>query len=103
MTFTFKQYGCFTGLNSISGDYKYDLVSKELLWDKDLPIDTKNNIFMFKTVAEFKEHMRRLKEDPEYKIEFEKNNQHKTLYYFKVFQTKVLIKGEVRRTDILSY
>lgn len=40
MTFTFKQYGCFTGPNSDGGDYNYDLVSKENFWNTDLPIDT---------------------------------------------------------------
>ena len=37
---------------------------------------------MFKTVAEFKEHMRRLKEDPEYKIEFEKKKEQNIKEYW---------------------
>jgi hypothetical protein len=40
MTFTFKQYGCFTGPNSNGGDYNYDAVSQENFWNTDLPVDT---------------------------------------------------------------
>jgi hypothetical protein len=40
MPFTFKNYGTFTGPNSINGDYDYDAVSEEGFWYKDLPTDT---------------------------------------------------------------
>lgn len=40
MPFTFKNYGTFTGPNSIDGDYDYDEVSKEKFWYDDLPTDT---------------------------------------------------------------
>jgi hypothetical protein len=39
MAFTYKDYGTFTGPNSISGDYNYDVVSKENFWYTDLPED----------------------------------------------------------------
>lgn len=40
MSFTFRNYGTFTGPNAISGDYNYDTVSEETFWHTDLPIDT---------------------------------------------------------------
>lgn len=40
MAFTYKDYGTFTGPNSINGDYNYDEVSKEDFWYTDLPEDT---------------------------------------------------------------
>jgi len=40
MPFTYKDYGTFTGPNSLSGDYDYDTVSEEGFWYTDLPEDT---------------------------------------------------------------
>ena len=40
MPFTFKNYGTFTGPNSLTGDYDYDVVSEETFWHTDLPTDT---------------------------------------------------------------
>lgn len=40
MPFTFRHYGTFTGPNSLTGDYLYDSVSLEGMWQTDLPIDT---------------------------------------------------------------
>jgi cytoskeletal protein CcmA (bactofilin family) len=40
MTFTFKQYGTFTGPNALSGDYQYDALSVEGIWQGNLPVDT---------------------------------------------------------------
>lgn len=40
MSFTYVNYGTFTGPNSISGDYNYDAVSQENVWWGDLPTDT---------------------------------------------------------------
>jgi len=40
MPFTYKDYGTFTGPNSLGGDYNYDTSSKEGSWYADLPIDT---------------------------------------------------------------
>lgn len=40
MPFTFRNYGTFTGPNSIIGDYDYDASSAEGFWWQDLPIDT---------------------------------------------------------------
>lgn len=39
MSFSFVDYGTFTGPNSINGDYDYDAVSNEGSWWSDLPID----------------------------------------------------------------
>jgi hypothetical protein len=39
MSFSFVDYGTFTGPNSVNGDYNYDEVSKEGSWWSDLPVD----------------------------------------------------------------
>lgn len=39
MSFTFVDYGTFTGPNSQMGDYNYDAVSQESSWWSELPVD----------------------------------------------------------------
>lgn len=38
--FIFKDYGTFTGPNSLTGNYDYDSSSVEIIWPTDLPTDT---------------------------------------------------------------